>query len=285
MLKLGDNIVLTGLYAPQSLRRSVEAKYAEISIATGKPRLQRVGTALIEYTLPVRLNRQFCNPQEILTAIEDANNAGTVLPLTTSEGSYLGQYVVTAVSTSTTDTTATGEVIEIALDITLREYYDPDPGATAASLSRSKAFANDPSKVMPVQPFAVPITPPASISQNARLSLSYNTGAVEKMKEAEADAARQKSLMAQAKQKVEQAAQRVQTVVEQLQQYTTLAAAAPSMIAAAQSAASLLSGTITALGAGNLGAALANAQTVDNSLITMINAGLPLETMVVSRRG
>lgn len=285
MLRLGNSIIFDGLLSPDSVRRSRGAKYAEIAVATGKPRLQRVGTDLEEISLPVRLNRQFCDPPEVLALFDAARIAGTVMELTSTAGTVFGNFIVVSVSENIVDADKDGNVIEVSLDVTLKEYFDPDPSATLSAQARTKAFANDTAKVLPVTPFATPITPPASISGNARGAVAANNSANDLMVRAQTDTTEQLSLMARAKAQVEKAAEKVDTVKKQLQQYLTLAAAAPNMLAAATSAYSLLQGTITALAAGNLGAALANISTVDDALLTMVKEGLPIETLVISRRG
>lgn len=276
-------ITFERLISPQSLRITQAEKYATIPLAGGRPTLQRIGTELTTIDFTIRFNRQFCDVAAELEKIRAARAGAEVLTYTTGEGEILGDYVITQVSQTRNDVAPGGQLINVECDISLLEYYNQDEAGKIESDANAKAFANDRRKVVPVQPTKQQPTAAAEVSANARTSAAQVTGAAENSKKA-AQGAETASRLHRAQQQVESARAKVQAVIDRLQSDATLAAKAPQMLAAAQTAAGYIPDVLVAIVSGDAQGALAACDALGVLVADMVRKGIGIETDLLKRK-
>jgi phage protein U len=117
------------------------AVYAEHALLDGKPRLQRVGSALDEINISMRLHASFCNPAQQLNILREASNEGEILPFLWGNGTVEGSFVITDISETIEDADNQGNVFSYVLGIILREYVAPDPIRQEQEQQRKEAKA------------------------------------------------------------------------------------------------------------------------------------------------
>ncbi len=115
--------------------------YAEHGLIEGKPRLQWIGDKLDVLTLTVTLRIDFCDPAAELDRLRQVMKSRQAQPLVFGNGVFRGRFVVTDLRTRTERTTATGALLAIDADITLREHVAPPEPATFASPAATKGPA------------------------------------------------------------------------------------------------------------------------------------------------
>jgi phage protein U len=279
---LGD-ITFDRLYSPTALRITQAEKYAVIPLATGKPRIQRIGAELDTLDLSIRVNRQFCDVTSELEKIRAARAGALVLPFTTGEGEFLGNYIITQVNQARTDIAPNGVLIEVVLDISLLEYNNADEGDRVQADAQRRAFANDVRKVVPVLPVKAVSSNAALISAQSRWSAASVNVAARDAKKA-AQGAETVSRLKRAKQQVEAARDKVQTVIDKLQQDAALAAKAPQMLAAAQTALNYIPEVLAAIVSGDAQGALSAINALGVLVANMVAKGVNIETDLLKRK-
>jgi phage protein U len=140
-----------------SLSDKKEALYAEHALIDGKPRLQRTGNALDEFTIGIKFHVSFCDPEAEYDALNRYRDDGEVLPLIYGTGYVEGNFVITSLNRTVNDTSATGEYIDIDVSIGLKEFYQPDLVAGNQKRALLNAFAVSADRPTPEN---VPVPPP-----------------------------------------------------------------------------------------------------------------------------
>lgn len=95
--------------------------YAEHARIEGKPRLQRVGDKLDEWSLKLKFHQTYCDPEAELIKLKDAMRTYTPASFVLATGSYKGDFVITDMSLNSEQTTKEGALISATVDVTLRE--------------------------------------------------------------------------------------------------------------------------------------------------------------------
>lgn len=140
VFELGD-IVFEGSYQPNALSITSEANYAEVSRLGGKPILQRFGSKLDELSLSIRLHSQLVKPETALQALNDARDQGTVMPLITGAGDFLGSFLIVRTSRTSIQHAGDGSIMAVDVDITLKERASTDLATQRSTVARSGAIA------------------------------------------------------------------------------------------------------------------------------------------------
>ncbi|MEC5344683.1 phage tail protein [Brenneria populi] len=96
--------------------------YAEHSRIEGKPGLQFIGEQLDEFRISLVFHSMYCTPDSELARLRRAMQAHQALALVFGNGDYRGWFVVTAVTASSQQTDASGNVMAMTAEVTLREY-------------------------------------------------------------------------------------------------------------------------------------------------------------------
>ena len=123
-LKFGD-LTLTALDGVRGFEEQSGYTFATQSIATGKPILQAMGETLSEITLNIGLRQALGHDiPAMISQINALRKSGTPQRLIFTSGTYQGDYVITGVSTSILNTSATGTIISADLSVSLMEYAD-----------------------------------------------------------------------------------------------------------------------------------------------------------------
>lgn len=99
--------------------------YAQHDLATGKPTLQPMGESLSQITIDIRLRKFFGHdvPGTIET-LDKLRASGEPQKLVFASGIYQGQYVIKSISSKVIRTSASGEVVEADLTLSLLEFAD-----------------------------------------------------------------------------------------------------------------------------------------------------------------
>lgn len=119
-LQLG-NIKFEGLLGFSSLSDTIEATYAQHELIGRKPRLQRTGNTLREFTGAIKLHSSFCIPEEQYGKLEFARQTGESLPFIYGNGNYQGDFVIKSISRVPEQTDPNGNVISMTCNIVLTE--------------------------------------------------------------------------------------------------------------------------------------------------------------------
>lgn len=97
-------------------------KYAEHSVIDGKPKLQYMGANLTTLNLTFHFHKGFCDPSVEHLKLIGAAEAHTPLPLIFGGGAYHGLYVIEDLSTDLKQTDEDGNVIDMQVKVTLKEW-------------------------------------------------------------------------------------------------------------------------------------------------------------------
>lgn len=284
MIATLGSIIFTVVNSPDSVSVQSGEKYALVNLATGKPRLQRIGSELTEISYSAKLHRAITDPAGELEKLYNARTAGTVLPFTSGDGTFHGNYVVTNVTENWSQLGTNGEIIEAGITVNLMEYYDPNEIGTLEADSRNKAFANDTQKVVAVNTLPTAAPPANIVSQSSRAAGGHNQAALDAAKKAASNPAETASALIRAKQMVDKAQEDVAAVVTTLQENAALAAKAPEMLQAAQTAAGYIPTVLAAILAGDPGVVTANVQALGVLLSDMVSKGIQIELDIAKRK-
>ncbi|MCV9878852.1 phage tail protein [Brenneria izbisi] len=112
--------------------------YAEHSRIEGKPGLQFVGERLDEFRISLVFHSMYCTPDNELARLRRAMREHQALALVFGNGDYRGWFVVTAVTASNQQTDASGNVMAMTAEVTLREYTgDPKSPLAPPAIKRA----------------------------------------------------------------------------------------------------------------------------------------------------
>ncbi|MGQ0286807.1 phage tail protein [Pasteurellaceae bacterium 22721_9_1] len=114
------------------------AEFAEHQVLKGKPQLQAMGEKLIESHFTLRLHYRLGGVESRYQALLEAQSKQEALALIWGRGKYRGNFVITAISSTTLFTDAEGNVLCREMDISLKEYageLENNPLGAALNLS------------------------------------------------------------------------------------------------------------------------------------------------------
>lgn len=283
MYQLGD-IQFEGLRGLDSLRKSREAVYAELPLMGGKPRLQRTGTALQQVTVSIALHAAFTDPAADIAALDEYREGGDVLTLINGEGEVVGDFVITAIEETVTQTSPTGRTLSAEVSLTLKEHFDPNKPATLAQAAQSAAFAVGADKVVPVRLVRPPITSASVVSQNVTGGISASAAGIAYVRQAPLNTPQQASLLVRANAVLEKAKEAYTAAKETANEYANIAATAPQLIAELTAVLANVNSLANLVQSGDLTNALTAADTLEASFAGLNNAVRPLNAILITRK-
>lgn len=123
--------------------------FAEHARVEGKPRLQAIGDSLDTLTLDMRLHVLWCDPVAMAEELVKVSARKEAMALTLGDGNYLGRFVVTEINASHQHLSPEGRVLWMDFRLSLKEWVDDDPLASAkrqrvAEAPARKTGANQP---------------------------------------------------------------------------------------------------------------------------------------------
>lgn len=283
MYQLGD-IQFEGLRGLDSLRKSREAVYAELPLMGGKPRLQRTGTALQQVTVSIALHAAFTDPAADIAALDDYREGGDVLTLINGEGEVVGDFVITAIEETVTQTSPTGRTLSAEVSLTLKEHFDPNKPATLAQAAQSAAFAVGADKVVPVRLVRPPITSASVVSQNVTGGISASAAGIAYVRQAPLNTPQQASLLVRANAVLKKAKEAYTAAKDTANEYANIAATAPQLIAELTAVLANVNSLANLVQSGDLTNALTAADTLESSFAGLGNAVRPLNAILITRK-
>lgn len=283
MYQLGD-IQFDGLRGLDSLRKSRESVYAELPLMQGKPRLQRTGTALQQIEIGISLHAAFTDPAADISALDDYREQGTILPLISGEGENFGKFVIISISEDTAQTSPTGKVLSVDVNLVIREHFDPNPSATIEASAKAGAFALGTDKVVPVRLVRPPITQMAVCSQNTQTGISASAAGISKIHQAQVQVEQKQSLIERATASLNQAKKAYETAKEVATTYTSIAAKAPQLVDKIQSALDNIEMLGPLLLSGDITNALMVCDALESGIPAIKAAVLPLDLTLIQRK-
>lgn len=283
MYQLGD-IQFEGLRGLDSLRKSREAVYAELPLMGGKPRLQRTGTALQQVTVSIALHAAFTDPAADIAALDEYREGGDVLTLINGEGEVVGDFVITAIEETVTQTSPTGRTLSAEVSLTLKEHFDPNKPATLAQAAQSAAFAVGADKVVPVRLVRPPITSASVVSQNVTGGISASAAGIAYVRQAPLNTPQQASLLVRANAVLEKAKEAYTAAKDTANEYANIAATAPQLIAELTAVLANVNSLANLVQSGDLTNALTAADTLEASFAGLNNAVRPLNAILITRK-
>jgi phage protein U len=126
------------LDSPTSLQRTQETPFSEHPVIGGKPRLQRNGDGLQQWTIDIRLHPLLGNVRARLDALTAAQADINPLPFVLGSGRVVALVVITKIEETTYSTWADGESLEAFCTLTLREW---NPAVSKAQSAGVKSAA------------------------------------------------------------------------------------------------------------------------------------------------
>lgn len=163
--QLGD-IRFEELKGFASLSDKKEALYAEHALIDGKPRLQRVGNALDEFTIGLHFHVAFCDPEAEYDKLNRYRDDGEILALVYGTGYYEGTFVITTLNRTVNDTDKNGAYIDIDVSVGLREFYQADQMKNNQKRALLSAFAVSSNRPLPINVPPPALTPDALALQS-----------------------------------------------------------------------------------------------------------------------
>lgn len=133
-------IAFSILESPTSWSGARESAIAEHAVATGKPRLQRMGDGLETFTLVVHLHPMLGAVGQRLADLAAAQSDNAPLPFVLGSGRVMGRYVITKLEYEILVTNADGEPFEARVTISVKEWN------AAASTPRAATAAKTPAQ-------------------------------------------------------------------------------------------------------------------------------------------
>ncbi len=115
---LGE-IVFQTTETPDELVKTIENRFSETSVITGKPRLQYGGRGLDEISLKISYHAAWCVPAtevKKLEAMADENAYLLVIG-----GQPVGEFVVIRLKQTLKRTTSDGKILSILVELNLKE--------------------------------------------------------------------------------------------------------------------------------------------------------------------
>jgi len=283
MYQLGD-IKFEGVRGLDSLRKTREAVYAELPLMSGKPRLQRTGTALQQINIGIALHASFTDPAADIAALDEYREAGEILTLITGDGDVVGDFIISTIDETVIQTSPTGRTLSAQLTLTLKEHYDPNVPATLQKAAVNAAFAVGTDKVVPVRLVRPPITSMSVVSQNVTAGISASTSGISSVRQAPLNAPQQASLLVRAKALLDDAKRAYDTAKDTANQYANIAAKAPQLIDALTSTQGNLDALVTLVQSGDLTNALTACDALENSFGNLETAVRPLNAILITRQ-
>lgn len=163
--QLGD-IKFEGLFGPNKLEDTFTTNYAVHPLVENKPRLEPVGEELQEMSLGMKLHRIFCTPELEFDKLNEYRVNHTVLPLLWGTGDIEGDFVILSIKRVFVAQADDGAAIEMDLEITLKEFYDPDKIGTEKKRAQKEAFATSLTNPLPENQTIAPRSPAAAVIQD-----------------------------------------------------------------------------------------------------------------------
>jgi phage protein U len=278
------NIEFQGLLGFSSFQQTFGAKYAELALLDGKARLQKTGTALEQVTFGIYFDRAFTIPEERIAELRAHLENGDILNLVNGAGDYLGRWVVMNVQVTHNKQAKDGTLIGATVNVTLKEFVDPNPEATRLLQLQSEAFALDPDKVVPVQLVRIGTTVQAITSIQVQAVESNSVEAIKLISRAESVPAEQPGLFKRAKFLMNQTIENAQSAIQNIQDAVNIAAVVPNLLSSLQAVESNAEFVKAAVNAGDLTNALSGSLLLTDSLSTMNDSVRPLDALIIARK-
>lgn len=137
---LGD-ITLNGFAQPGTIDTTTEAVYAEHPTLQGKPAIQRTGSKNDVVSMSFSIHAKTTIPENFIHRLSEAADAGTILPLSTEAGDFLGSYVITTMTVSRKASAPDGSILHCEISVTLLEWATVDGVADRKFAARQNGFA------------------------------------------------------------------------------------------------------------------------------------------------
>jgi phage protein U len=173
-LQLGD-IRFEALLGFESFTDTVEATYAVHELINRKPRLQRTGDTLREFSGTINFHSSFCSPEEEYGKLESKRVSGEFLPLIYGNGTYEGDFIIKSISRSPNQTDRNGNYVSLTCNITLVESEGGSTVSQRQEQAKSSAFALTANRPLPVNSNVNNAVNPALAVMNENKDASQNT--------------------------------------------------------------------------------------------------------------
>lgn len=126
--------------SPTTESDSLEISWVSHELINQPGKLQPTGRGLVERELEIFLHQSFCKVEEQIKKLTDAALNYDVMALVMGNGKLVGDYVITTISKTTSQTDELGNIIAANLTLTLKEYIS-DKLQTAQNNANKNAFA------------------------------------------------------------------------------------------------------------------------------------------------
>lgn len=150
--QLGEILFQTQI-SPENISHEISVNFAEHAKIEGKPRLQAIGDNLDEIKMTIKFHIAFCDPSEEFAALLNYQQDLEVLPFILGTGEVIGNFVIVSLSKKIIQMATDGNIMDMDIDISLREYVTDDLLAEKKKQKAAKAPAlRDPTVPQTVKP-------------------------------------------------------------------------------------------------------------------------------------
>jgi phage protein U len=160
-------ILFEGVFGFDAFQIKGTANYAQHDLINVKPVLQPTGNDLDQLTVDIKLRSNFINVAAAVLSLQKSRDTYEVLPLVRGTGQYMGDFVITEMTVTESQTLADGTVVEALINMVLSEYVVADKLQQQQSSARKQAFATGNNS-----PFALNIEQKPTIPQLAAGDIS-----------------------------------------------------------------------------------------------------------------
>jgi phage protein U len=109
---------------PEQVSGSQKDAHAEHACIEARPKLQWMGLGLQEWNLDCRIHQTLSDPTVFIKAAKDLMGKGKHWPFSTTNGGYLGEFVVEEVGDTWTLTDWGGAICDAGVKIRIKEWVE-----------------------------------------------------------------------------------------------------------------------------------------------------------------
>lgn len=280
--KLGDYI-FENLIGFDSMTKTSAEKFAAHEVIEGKPILQHVGADLDEIRLSFLLHSRFCVPEDEIRVLNALKSSATILPFVTGAGEYQGDFVIESIDEDTFKTDSFGNIIEIILSISLLEHARIDIGGAAKQAAIDQAFATDLKRVVPIRTTTVSLSAGSSVLESERNAASEANAVIAAAGDLETNPSKFQQIFNSIKTGVDRFKKNMQDVNDKFQKYQQIKQMvedADAVIDQALRDAEEIKNSAENM---DLGGTIQNGKSLNNSIINMERAFVPLKAFTAGR--
>lgn len=280
--QLGD-IIFEGLKGFTGYRAKYAQQLAQHALIDGKPKLQKTGDALDELQVDMTFHRSFCNPESEIAKLKQYVLDGAILPLITGTGETVGNFTVASMDVSVSHTGPSGLLVLSTVSVNLLEASDSDQLGAAISAAKKVAFAVLPNS--PVRSLSLKaVGPGLAVASSLKSANAHQIAGKKSLDQAKVNTPIQAAELRKAKDSFKKVKSSMDSFRDGIAQIRGTINNVTTILAAAESVKTYADNTVAAIEAGDIDAALAASNDVEQGIIATTSQSSQIIVLTASRR-